>query len=132
MAEVLDWLGATDRREVIDRAAQALVRGELVAFPTDTVYAVAASAQVPDAVERLALVCTAEEPLAVAVSGAGQALDWVPRMSSLGRRLARRCWPGPVTLVFADDIGEGLASQLPGEVRQRLCPEKELGLSVPG
>lgn len=132
MADVLDWLGATDRRAVIDRAVQVLKRGELVAFPTDTIYAVAASALESDAIERLAGLRGADGSLAVAVAGAGQALDWVPRMSPLGRRLARRCWPGPVTLVFADDIDAGQANQLPDEVRQRLCPEREIGLWVPG
>lgn len=129
MAEVLDWLGTSNRREVIDRAVAALLRGELVAFPTETVYAVAANAQHAGAVEQLSAL-TAAEPLAVALASVDQAADWVPRMSPLGQRLAKRCWPGPVTLRFATPA-EGLAEQLPGEVRPRLCPDQEIGLAVP-
>src|SRR6516225_2722697 len=104
MTEVLEWQRVTDSSRIVRRAVQALAEGQLVAFPTETVYGVAASALLPDAVERL---CRGkgrleEKPLALAIRGAAEALDWVPQMSRLGRRLARRCWPGPVTLVFGD------------------------------
>jgi L-threonylcarbamoyladenylate synthase len=131
--EMIDWLGASDRRTVAQRAAEALVRGEVVAFPTDTVYGVAASAQLPGAIEQLARLRNPDEPLAVALSGSEEALAWVPDMSPLGRRLARRCWPGPVTLFFAGSgAGRGLASQLPEPVRQTICADDAIALAVPG
>jgi protein-tyrosine phosphatase len=55
----------------------------------------------------------------------------VPSLSPVGRRLARRCWPGPVTLVCGEGLGEGLASQLPERVRLRVCPQGTIGLRVP-
>src|SRR5271166_5677299 len=61
--EVIDWLGASDRRSVAQRAAEALVRGDVVAFPTDTVYGVAASAQSPAAIEQLSKLRNSDEPL---------------------------------------------------------------------
>src|SRR5690348_15955085 len=101
MPEVLDWRSAADPRPIVHRAAQALAEGEVVAFPTDTVYALAASALIPEAVDKLGRCKTLpiDRPLTLVVRGAGEALDWAPGMSPLGRRLARRCWPGPVTLV---------------------------------
>src|SRR5438270_13910376 len=112
MTEVLEWHRAADLPGVVRRAVQALAEGQLVAFPTETVYGLAASALVPEAVERL---CqgkgrSEDKPLALAIRGSAEALDWVPQMSPLGRRLARRCWPGPLTLVFADGVEKGLAS----------------------
>ncbi len=132
MPEVLDWRSSGDPRPIVHRAARALADGEVVAFPTDTVYALAASALIPEAVERL---CRSKKrgddrPLTLAVRGAGEALDWVPEMSPLGRRLARRCWPGPVTLVFGG-AEEGLVSRLPEAVRRRVCPAGSVGLRAP-
>src|SRR5438445_13881490 len=132
MPEVLDWRSAADPRPLVHRAARALAEGEIVAFPTDTVYALAASALIPEAVEKL---CRSkkrgdERPMTLAVRGAGEALDWVPEMSSLGRRLTRRCWPGPVTFVFAD-AEHGLISRLPEPVRRRVCPAGSVGLRAP-
>jgi tRNA threonylcarbamoyl adenosine modification protein (Sua5/YciO/YrdC/YwlC family) len=132
MPEVLDWRSAADPRPLVHRAARALAEGEVVAFPTDTVYALAASALIPEAVEKLrrSTKRSEERPLTLAVRGAGEALDWVPEMSSLGRRLARRCWPGPVTLVFSG-AAEGLVSRLPEPVRRRVCPSGSVGLRAP-
>jgi L-threonylcarbamoyladenylate synthase len=133
MTEVLEWQKVANSPDLIRRAVQALAEGQLVAFPTETVYGLAASALVPEAVERL---CRGKgrsenKPLALALGGPAEALDWVPQMSPLGWRLARRCWPGPLTLVVANGVEEGLASRLPARVRQRVCPSGTLGLRVP-
>jgi protein-tyrosine phosphatase len=132
MPEVLDWRSAADPRPLVYRAARALAEGEIVAFPTDTVYALAASALIPEAVEKL---CRSkkrddERPMTLAVRGADEALDWVPEMSPLGRRLTRRCWPGPVTFVFGG-AEQGLVSRLPDPVRRRVCPSGSVGLRAP-
>jgi tRNA threonylcarbamoyl adenosine modification protein (Sua5/YciO/YrdC/YwlC family) len=133
MTRVLDWQGATDAREVVRHAVRALIAGRLVAFPTETVYGVAASALVPEAVERL---CQGKgrpegKPLTLAIPSPNEAVDWAPDMSALGRRLARRLWPGPCTLVVDVGTTRGLAGRLPESVRQRVCPTGTLGLRVP-
>jgi protein-tyrosine phosphatase len=133
MPDVIDWRSAADPFVVVDRAARALAEGQLVAFPTETVYGIAASIWRSDAVERLAQTKgrSEQKPMAVAIQSAAEALDWAPKLSTAGQRLARRCWPGPVTLVCGEGIEEGLASQLPQSVRQRVCPEGRMGLRVP-
>jgi protein-tyrosine phosphatase len=60
-----------------------------------------------------------------------EALDYVPKMGSLGRKLIRRFWPGPVTLLFEDSIDEALAGSFPPDVRRALSPERTLALRVP-
>src|SRR5438105_14319783 len=98
---VINVANAEDPRDVVHRAVQALAEGKLVAFPTETVYGLAASALSETAVERLLAVKgrAAGHPLTLAIKSADDALDYVPRLSPLGRRVARRCWPGPLTLV---------------------------------
>ena len=60
-----------------------------------------------------------------------EAIDYVPEMDRLGQRLARRCWPGPVTLAF--DVGPetGLFGALPPETRTALAPDNRLWIRVP-
>jgi len=133
MPDVLDWQTIANPRSAVHRAVQALQSGRLVAFPTETVYGIAASPLVPDAVERLGR-CKGrpdDKPFTLAISGADEALDWVPGLGTLGRRLARRCWPGPVTLVCGDGVDAGLAARLPPVVRPRLCPQGAIGLRAP-
>jgi len=133
MPEVLDWQ-RDDPRVVLERAVRMLAEGHLVAFPTDTGYGVAAGGLVPEAVARLPRVeDRADEPaLSVAVRGPADALDWAPGMSLLARRLARRCWPGPVTLVLDTTPDQGVASRLPQEVCQQVCRNGTLSLCMPG
>jgi len=130
---VIDIRTTDDLRDVVHRAVQALAEGKVVAFPTETVYGLAASALNADAVAALldAKGRDKNHPLALAIKSADEALDYVPDMPVLGRRLARRCWPGPVTIVMEDNHPQGLLQQLPDSVRQAVCPNGTLGLRVP-
>src|SRR5687768_8773878 len=113
---VIDVANADDPRDVVHRAVQALAEGKLVAFPTETVYVLAASALSESGVTRLLAHTTPTgnvPSLTLAIKSADDALDYVPELSPLARRLARRCWPGPVTLVLADDHPDSVVKQLP-------------------
>lgn len=131
---VIDVGKAEDARDVVHRAVQALAEGKLVVVPTETVYGVAALALDADAVARLreAKGRKGGHPLPLAIRGEEEALDYAPDMSSLFRRLARRCWPGPVTLVVDDSHPRSLIGQLPLPVRQAVSPHHTVGLRVPG
>lgn len=130
---VLDMRNAEDPRDVVHRAVQALAEGKLVAFPTETVYGLAASALDAAAVTRLLAVKNRRpgQPLALAIKSADEALDYAPEMPPLGQRLARRCWPGPVTIVVADTHPDSLLTQLPAEVRAAVAPHGTIGFRVP-
>ncbi|REJ66438.1 MAG: threonylcarbamoyl-AMP synthase [Planctomycetota bacterium] len=130
---VIDIRAAEDARDVVHRAVQTLVEGRLVAFPTETVYGLAASALSADAVSRLLEAKGRREghPLALAVKSADDALDYVPDLGTLGRRLARRCWPGPVTLVADNSHPDSLIPRLPEAVQQAIVPSGTVGLRVP-
>lgn len=130
---VIDVAHADDLRDVVHRAVQALVEGQLIAVPTETVYGIAASACNAAAVQRLAELKQRrpEAPFALAIKGAEEAEDYVPNWGTLARRIARRAWPGPVTLVVDADHPEGLMRQLPETTRQYCAPQGTVGLRVP-
>jgi len=131
---VIDVRSAEDGRDVVHRAVQALAEGKLVAFPTETVYGLAAGALDERAVNRLveAKGRKAGHPLTLAIKSAEEARDYAPDMSPLAQRLARRCWPGPVTLVVNDSHPESLVRRLPPEVQAVVSPQDTIGLRVPG
>jgi tRNA threonylcarbamoyl adenosine modification protein (Sua5/YciO/YrdC/YwlC family) len=131
---VIDVRAADDVRDVVHRAVQAVAEGKLVVFPTETVYGVAARALDGEAVDRLLKVKgrKANQPLTLAIKSAEEARDYAPDLSPLAERLARRCWPGPVTLVVDNSHPESLIKQLPGSVQQAVSPKETVGLRVPG
>lgn len=128
MPHVIDWRAGTKARAV-RQAVRALAEGKLVAFPTESAYGIAASALAPDAIERLA---KKDSPFTLALRDASEALDWVPGMSKLGRRLASRCWPGPVELVWSRSQVGGLFERLPDPVRKRIGRDGDVALRTPG
>ena len=101
---VIDVRRAEDYRDVVHRAVQAVVEGRLVAFPTETVYGLAAAAWDEEAVGRLLDAKGRQEghPLTLAIRSAEEAEKYAPGMSPLARRMARRCWPG-----VGDDPSDG-------------------------
>jgi len=131
---VIDVRKTDDIRDVVHRAVQALVEGKLVVVPTETVYGVGALALDERAVERLCAVKGRKggHPLPIAIRSGEEALDYAPDMSPLFRRLARRCWPGPVTLVVDNSHPESLITRLPDSVRRAVSPHQTIGLRVPG
>ena len=131
-AVFIDLNQTEDVRDIIHRAVEALSAGKIIAIPTETVYCLAASALQPDAVKRLWDIKgqDVDHPLSIAVKSLEDCLDYVPDISPLAKRLARRCWPGPVTLVM-DDHEESVIHQLDQSVVDATVPRSRVGLRVP-
>ena len=130
---VIDLKKAADSRDVIHRAVAALADGKLVALPTESVYGVAASALSEEAVNRLLDAKKRDgKPLTLAIKSADDALDYVPDMSPLAQRLARRCWPGPLTMVLGHSHEDSVVTRLPQAVQSVVTPSGKVGLRVPG
>jgi L-threonylcarbamoyladenylate synthase len=85
----------------LDRAAAVLRGGGLVAIPTETVYGLAGLALSHDAVERIFLAKgrSSTNPLIVHVDGIDMARGLASEWPTAADRIARACWPGPVTVV---------------------------------
>jgi L-threonylcarbamoyladenylate synthase len=111
-------VSSTSTRSSIDRAAQELRSGNLVALPTETVYGLASSALSPQAVLRIfaAKGRPADNPLIVHISSLSMLHALLPpgafdRLPKAYGKLMRRFWPGALTLLFPTT-----SDQVPDEV----------------
>ena len=86
----------------ITQAAQALIDGHLVAFPTETVYGLGADASNASAVSRVYEVKgrPKDHPLIVHISSQNQMAHWATKIPNYAFELANRFWPGPMTLIL--------------------------------
>jgi len=86
----------------IETAVQALRNGELVAFPTETVYGLGANAQNPAAVRRIfeAKGRPASHPVIVHLDSPRYLHRWVREVPEGAIKLAEAFWPGPLTMVM--------------------------------
>lgn len=132
-ADLLDLQNAPDPQEIVQRAAAAIAAGQLVAFPTETVYGIAAGARQADAVSRLSEVKGRADnhPFTLAIKNPLEVMDYVPELSVVATRLARRCWPGPLTLVLPGTHPDSLLREFPENVQQAVMPAGTVGLRVP-
>jgi L-threonylcarbamoyladenylate synthase len=83
-------------------AVEWLRRGGVVACPTDTLYALAADAESPAAVETIFSLKgrPADAPLPLVAASAEQVWRWCGEPPPLTRRLGERFWPGPLSLLL--------------------------------
>ncbi|MFN7087480.1 MAG: L-threonylcarbamoyladenylate synthase [Burkholderiales bacterium] len=86
----------------IENAVAVLRAGGLVAFPTETVYGLGADASNPEAVKKIfaAKGRPHDHPLIVHVADAVQLANWAREVPPAAARLAKKFWPGPLTLIL--------------------------------
>jgi L-threonylcarbamoyladenylate synthase len=130
--------------EAITRAAQALAHGEIVAFPTETVYGLGADACDAHAVAK---VFAAKErprfnPLIVHVPDLAAAEAYAV-FDATARKLAEAFWPGPLSLVLPKRANSGIADLVTAgldtialrapnhSVAQRLLAEAKRPIAAP-
>ena len=158
MPRIVDFQSADEPRDVVHQIVQTLAEGKLVGLPTETGYVAAAHPLHPAGVDRLAALQRklGSPRLVVVLKHPQESLDYVPQMGPLARKLTRRFWPGPVTLLFdakllrgedpesmAGDVSSasestaanssesGLAGALPGNVFREQLSADGLALRVP-
>jgi L-threonylcarbamoyladenylate synthase len=83
-------------------AAKHLIAGDLVAFPTETVYGLGADVSNSEAVARIYSVKGRpnDHPLIVHIASMDRMGDWASDVPEYAIALARNFWPGPMTLVL--------------------------------
>lgn len=88
--------------DTISLAAQSLINGNLVAFPTETVYGLGADALNRNAVARIYEVKGRPEshPLIVHIHDVSAMNEWISEIPKYAILLARDFWPGPMTLIL--------------------------------
>jgi L-threonylcarbamoyladenylate synthase len=129
--------------EVIQRAAQRLAQGELIAFPTETVYGLGARADSDTAVAKIftAKGRPSDHPLIVHVVDAAAALAFTPHLPEAAQKLMQTHWPGPLTLVLDRHPHMGAAAaggqnsiglRCPAHPQAQALLRAALDLGVPG
>lgn len=93
----------------VEYAAQALLRGNLVVIPTETVYGLAADAMNKSAVKRIYRVKGRpnNHPVIVHISDLDLLNFWASEIPKYARILATNFWPGPMTLILRSSINVG-------------------------
>ena len=88
--------------DAIKDAVARLIKGDLVAFPTETVYGLGADATNKDAIARIYKVKgrPVGHPLIVHISSIGNLDKWARDIPEYAATLARAFWPGPMTLIL--------------------------------
>ena len=89
-------------KDNIHKAAELIKRGEVVAFPTETVYGLGALCDDDDAVGKIFKIKGRpnDNPLIIHVASIEQAKEYVVEFTKIGQALADAFWPGPLTLVM--------------------------------
>ncbi len=91
----------------MQRAAELLQAGDLVAIPTETVYGLAADATNPDAVRKIfeAKSRPTDHPLITHIYSTDVINQWAKNIPTWAIDLAERFWPGPLTLIMEKQSG---------------------------
>ena len=107
----------------IEQAVAALKEGELVVFPTETFYGIAADPFSEKALEKLIAIKgrDPQKPIALIAADASMAFEVAREVSPAARILAKAFWPGPLTIVMP--AREGISAALIG-------PDRGVGIRV--
>lgn len=126
----IDLSRCDDPRDVVHQAVACLAQGGVIGLATESAYALATSALQRVGLARLRSLSGTSfpQPLTLLVKGEEESTDWVPRIPEVGRRLARRLWPGPLVLTFPPGLADGLFGCLSREIQALIAPEGGLSL----
>lgn len=90
------------KEQELEKAAQLLLEGEVVTFPTETVYGLGADATNEEAVKKIyeAKGRPADNPLIIHVSSIEQAYEYAEEIPEAAQKIMEAFWPGPCTIVL--------------------------------
>ncbi|MCB7128255.1 MAG: L-threonylcarbamoyladenylate synthase [Candidatus Brocadiales bacterium] len=138
--KLFDTKDITHYRDNINKAAAALRKGELVAFPTETVYGIGANARDRDAVATLYDVKHRPrgKEFAHLISSPDDIRNLVENVPVYATILMKEFWPGPLTIVFSNTGKSDIGIRFPGHkvaqdlVRQAGVPLVATSANVSG
>lgn len=88
----------------VERVADAVLAGDLVVIPTDTVYGLACGPYRPEPAARLSQLKrrSPEQPIALVAASVDRLVECIPELRGRSVRAARALLPGPFTLVLSN------------------------------
>ena len=116
----------------VEQGADMLAAGELLAFPTETVYGLGADACSDDAVAKIFVAKgrPADHPLIVHVADLAGAEHFAATMSDFARALCKAFWPGPLTVIVPRKHGVATASAGGQSSIGLRCPSHPIALDL--
>ncbi|MFQ5583035.1 MAG: L-threonylcarbamoyladenylate synthase [Calditrichia bacterium] len=110
-------------KRYIQKAVEALESGQLVIYPTDTVYGLGCSINNKQAIERIYKIKGKSKftPMSIICSSIRDAAKYA-RISNFAFRVMKRCFPGPFTVVLE------ATREIP---KLMLTRQKEIGIRIP-
>ena len=128
---ILRVTDADRRQEAIRLAGRALAEGQLVIFPTETVYGVGASAVHRGAIEALSQLkdLPPDKPFTLHLADPAEAERYAGPLPELAQRLIHKTWPGPLTLVVPDRRPD--RTQPAGLIEEAIYYQGAVGLRCP-
>jgi len=110
LAVLISWGVVRATQTEIEEAVEALRAGDLVVFPTETVYGLGANASNPVAVRKIFEVKgrPPDHPVIVHLDDPRYLHRWVSAVPPVAEQLAEKFWPGPLTLILpkADNVND--------------------------
>lgn len=117
-AEVVSGGTTGLKPETLQKISAAIENGDIVVFPTETCYAVAAAARSSAKLKEFGQ----DRIPAIHVPDASTARNFIDRYGGYSVRLIRRFWPGPLALVFNAKQAESIATCVGGGAVCMRCP----------
>ena len=117
--------------QAVTQASRQIQAGELVGFPTETVYGLGADASSDDAVRKIfaAKGRPADHPLIVHVADADQARHYASSVPPFAERLIKAFWPGPLTVILPRKPGVASAAAGGQDSIGLRCPAHPVALA---
>lgn len=119
----------------IARGCEILDRGGLIVFPTETVYGLAARADSQEAMARLREVKSRgpDKAFTVHIADSDDANRYAPDICGVAKRLAKKAWPGPLTIIAAVENNKPTPAmdELDSFTIEAIYHENSIGLRCP-
>ncbi|XZE19005.1 Sua5/YciO/YrdC/YwlC family protein [Pirellulaceae bacterium SH449] len=134
MSKVIDWKSASDPRDVVHLAVQAIAEGHVVAVPSDCSYLLVASGLQKDSVAQLSQLAQTgrSQSPSLVLRSPSELQDYFPSASPAIRRLASKVWPGPISFDFEAGQELSLLKQIePGVLRDIQLENQKVRVSMP-
>ena len=119
MTQIVEIRNSDDPRDAIHRACHRLAEGDLVAFPTETVYLVVANPLSSRGIEKL-VALQPEGRRTLLLKSCFELWDYVPKLPEYADKLSRRGWPGPLTIAMNRESIEGVFDDLGDSAKKAL------------
>lgn len=112
MSKVLKVNPNRPQKAIIQKAAEIIRKGGLVAFPTETVYGIAATINNSAKLDRIKN-RPKGKPYTIHIAYKKDVYRFVKDLSPLAKEIIKECWPGAITLILKGRSGKKIGFRMP-------------------